>query len=244
MKFLVVAAFEPELTRFRELASRGSKLAAELVVEAVGVGVVEAAIGVTRCVAAHRPTHALMLGTCGAFAAAAGPAADRAHPAVGDVVTGARARLLDAAVLEERAAAPGPMPLAEALDAALHDALVAAGAKSVQIANTIAVTIDDALAARAAASLASLASGEAGEAGEPARPALPAVEHLEAFAFARACARAGVAAGVALGVANVVGADGREAWRNNHVEASARAAAVAWTALVRTSTRARSPARG
>ncbi len=192
MKLLVAAAFDPELVRFRELARTGAPV--ELETATLGVGLVDAAIGMTRCIARHAPTHALLLGTCGGI-----------RVATHEVVAGSVARL----AVEAHAEAPPPMRLEEELDPALHDALVAAGAKSVQIANTVGITVKDAIAI----------DGD--------------VEHLEAFAFARACAMHGVRCGVVLGVANAVGASGRGEWRANHVVASARAAEVAWSALER-----------
>ena len=179
----------------------------------------------TRCVARHRPDLALLLGTAGVL-----PRSDA--PALGEVVVASAVRLVDAAILDGTAQLPAPMPAAATLDGAVHAALVAAGARSVQIANTVGITVDDALAARIA-----------GAGGDD-------VEHLEAFAFARACASAGVPCGIVLGVANVVGSRGRAEWLANHTAASARAADVAWDALaalvalaVRTSTTAPSPER-
>ncbi|AKU98199.1 5'-methylthioadenosine nucleosidase [Labilithrix luteola] len=207
MKLLVVAAFEPELTEFRSLARDAN--VANLEVAAIGVGLVEAAIGMTRAIHQHRPTHALLLGTCGAFAGGV---------AINDVVTGARAILLDGPSVESRAALPPPLP--QECGLALAPPIVAAGATSVEIANTLGITTDDALATN----LSAAASKHPNPNG--------AVEHLEAFAFARACAAAGVVAGVVLGVANVVGSRGREQWRANHVGASAKAAQVAIRAVV------------
>ncbi|MBX3188483.1 MAG: hypothetical protein KF819_15820 [Labilithrix sp.] len=209
----MAAAWEPELSRFRAL-SRGDD---RFVVEPVGVGLVEAAIGLTRCILRHEPSHALLIGTCGAF--------EEAAP-LGSVVTASGASLVDRSLLARASELPPPMPSRAAFDAALHDALVAAGARSVHIANTVGITVDDALAA------------ELGGSGD--------VEHLEAFAFARACAAAGLACGVALGVANRVGSRGRDEWKATHERASARAAEVAYdalAALVRTSTTAPSPGR-
>lgn len=207
MKLLVVAAWEPELARFRErLGAAPPHL--DIVLETLGVGLVEAAIAMTRCAARHRPAAALLLGTCGAFGDAL---------AVGSVVAGAGARLVDAAAVEGTAALPAPMPVAASFDPAIHDALVGSGARSVQIANTLGITTDDALASR----LARPRSGDV----------RADVEHLEAFAFARACAVAGLPCGVALGVANVVGSKGRAEWLAGHASASAKAADVTWDAL-------------
>ena len=215
LKLLVVAAWEPELAHFRGRSA--DRPGIELVIETVGVGLVEASIAMTHCIARHRPTAALLLGTCGVFASAA-----MACP-VGSVVAGARVRIASASLAAKAAALPAPMPAEATFDAGIHDALVAAGARSVQIANTIGITIDDGLAANLAG------SGD--------------VEHLEAFAFARACASAGLPCGAVLGVANVVGASGRAEWLAGHVGASANAANVAIAALdavaqIRTSTTA------
>ena len=204
MKLLVVAAWEPELSRFRErLAELPSGI--ELVLDTLGVGLVEASIAMTQCVAREEPTAALLLGTCGTFGTEPG--------VVGTVVAAARVRLVDASVLEGSAALPAPMPAEATFDRGLHDALVRSGARSVQIANTVGITTDDALADR-------LARGCAAD-----------VEHLEAFAFARACASARVPCAAALGVANVVGAKGRAEWLAGHVRASQEAADLAWRAL-------------
>jgi len=207
VKLLVVAAWEPELVRFRERLSE-APAGVELVLAALGVGLVETSILMTRCVVREAPAAALLLGTCGVF-----ELEKERRPAVGSVVTGEAARLADASILEGAAALPGPMPAEVAFDRGLHDALVAAGARSVQIANTVGITTSDALAERLAAKTAA------------------DVEHLEAFAFARACAAAEVPCAAALGVANVVGAKGRAEWLANHVRASQEAADVAFRAL-------------
>lgn len=221
MRLLVVAAWEPELAHLRErLAAAPAPGGLAFVLETLGVGLVEAAIVMTQCVALHRPDGALLLGTCGAFTNAGLP--------LGAVVAGADVRLVDAS-----AALPAPMPSHATFDRAVHDALVAAGARSVQIANTLGITTDDALATR-------LARGGS------------EVEHLEAFSFARACARADVPCGAALAVANAVGASGRAEWLATHERASASAADLAYEALgaiaaalaLRSSTTARSPERG
>ncbi len=52
------------------------------------------------------------------------------------------------------------------------------------------------------------------------------VEHLEAFAVARACEHAGVKFSAVFGVANVVGSHGRDQWRENHERAAAAACAL------------------
>lgn len=222
LKLLVVAAWEPELVRFRERLAGGLPGPdVEIVLETLGVGLIEAAISTTQCVVRHRPDYALLIGTCGVF-----PGAGELRP--GAVVAGARVGLADASVQRGAAALPEPMPSDALFDGALHDALVAAGARSVQIANTLGITTEDELAVQ-------LAAGGFD------------VEHLEALSFARACARAGVPCGAALGIANVVGSKGRAEWLAGHVEASASAADLAYAALagatLRSSTTERSPGR-
>jgi nucleoside phosphorylase len=207
---LVVAAWDPELERFRALARE--PLAFGVQIQAVGIGPVDTAALVTRCILQHHPELVVLLGTCGA--------APDSGLGIGDVIVGTSVRLVDPSVVAARAA----MPYAEAaiaLDAEMQPALVAAGARPASIANTLGITTDDTLATALAP--------------------LGAVEHLEAYGVARACQLASVRCAVVLGVANEVGARGREDWRANHVEVSARAASVAWDALVRTSTTRRSP---
>jgi futalosine hydrolase len=202
MNLLVVAAWGPELERFQALAR-----AAQARTAAVGVGLVEASIGTTRLLApgagAPPPEAVVLIGTCGALPGSGlGP---------GDVVSVARARLVDVAVLAGRADLPPPMPAVAEADGLLR-ARLAPRAQGVTALATLGITTDDALAAELAPH--------------------GAIEHLEVFAVARACAAAGVPWCAVLGVANPVGAAGRAAWRANHVMASARAAEVVCDALL------------
>lgn len=199
LHLLVTAAWLPELERFRELLKAEPR--ADVVLDAMGIGLPDASIGLTRCIMTRRPTHVLALGTAGA--------APTSGLAIGDVVVGQSVRLVDPTAVEGRAALPYA---AEApFDAAMVDALFAAGARPCVIANTLGITTDDALAQKLGV--------------------LAPVEHLEAYAVARACQALGVPCTIALGIANVVGSSGREQWRANHVAASARAAEVAFEAL-------------
>ena len=226
---LVAAAWEPELERFRALArdDSGDDPSAwepafggcDLAVEPIGIGLVDTTAGVTRSIARLGPSAVVLLGTCGA--------APSSGLRIGDVVVGTSVRLVDPAVVEERAAMPYASE-AVSLDPSMGAALVAAGAREATIVNTLGITTDDVLAVKLAA--------------------LGQVEHLEAYGVARACQTAPgappVRCAVVLGIANVVGASGRAEWRANHVAASARAAEVAWAAMrpaFRTSTTRRSP---
>jgi nucleoside phosphorylase len=84
------------------------------------------------------------------------------------------------------------------LSGPLSEALTREGAGSVDVATTLAITTDDALAAR-------LADHTRCD-----------VEHLEAFAVARACNARSIPLAVVLGVANIVGSGARAEWLENH----------------------------
>jgi len=137
MKWLVVSAWEPELTAFRELAKGIDKM--PIVAEAAGIGAIEAAIGLTRSVEQHRPTDILFLGTCGAFA--------RAALALGSVVVARSIALVDLAVVEGRAKKLATL-VCEAPETSLRSSFVDRGARPAVVANTIGVTLDDDLATR------------------------------------------------------------------------------------------------
>ncbi len=80
------------------------------------------------------------------------------------------------------------------------------------LAITLAITTDDALAAQIASKSGCTA------------------EHMEAYGVAAVCARSSIPFAAALGVANVVGSTARDEWRANNVAASEAAAAlvIAW----------------
>lgn len=202
MNLLCVSAFQPELTRFRELAPAGVHL------EAAGIGLVECALGTAELLARYSPAEAIFLGTCGSA---------RADLAIGDVVFATSVSLF---------AGPGAELVGETdvvvpTETKLRDALIAAGATPATVATALGITVTNDLAGHVSA------TGD--------------VEHLEAYAFVRACARANVPCAVVLGVANVVGAKGRAEWRANHARASALAAETLAEAITlsRTSTTTR-----
>lgn len=199
MNLLCVSAFEPELTRFRELAP------SRIATAPAGIGLVECALGTAELLARHSPAEAVFLGTCGSA---------RADLAIGDVIVATSVSLFVGPGSE----LVGETDLVVPMNRAMRDALVAAGATPATVATTLGVTVTDDLATHVAA------TGD--------------VEHLEAYAFVRACARANVPCAVVLGVANLVGARGRAEWRANHPKASAHAAETLADAISRTSTTA------
>jgi nucleoside phosphorylase len=202
---LVAGAFAPELAPFRPRLGDG--LAATLgrtrvVAKAVGIGLVNAAVGTATRLPSLCPRAVVLVGTCGAYGGT---------PILrGTAVVARKVRLVDTASCEGRAAIPDPMttsidasaPIVQGLSAA------AAGALVVDVATTLAVTTDDPLAARVA------------------HASTTQVEHLEAFAVASACAAFGVPFAAVLGVANAVGSRGRDEWRTGHRAAADAAAAV------------------
>jgi nucleoside phosphorylase len=211
-----VAAFHPELAPLR--ATLGAALHGrigphQVTASAVGIGLAQASVGAAVRVGDARPRAVVLVGTCGAY-----PGSDLA---VGDVIAGRRVLLVDPSVVDGGAQFPEPMSLACEADVAMREGLSRAGARPADIATTLAVTVDDALAGRIAA-------------GTGAH-----VEHLEAHGVATACAAWGVPFAAALGVANGVGSRAREEWRVHHRSAAEAAVrvVVAWLASL-TSVRA------
>jgi nucleoside phosphorylase len=206
---LVVAAHPPELVGLEALlgdALRGEVEGVHVAAEAVGIGLAAAAAGTASALRAHAPRAVVLVGTCGVYE-------NRGRDlAISAVVTASRIHLASTAVVEGRAAFPGPMRTVIEPDAPLSDALSGEPVRRVGLATTLAITTDDALAKR----VGELLGCE--------------VEHLEAFAVATACACAQVPFAVVLGVANRVGSRARDEWVRHH-EAAGRAATdvvVAW----------------
>lgn len=195
MDLLVVAAFPPELAALRPRLGDtldGAIGGRDVAARAVGIGLPGAAVGTALALASLRPRAVVLVGTCGVYARSKGEL-----PLLG-VAVARRVRLVEPAEIEGRVAFPDPMSLVCDVDARIALALASHGGVSADVATTLGVTTDDALAARIAAASST------------------AVEHLEAFAVARACASLGVPFAAALGVANVVGATARDEWRTHH----------------------------
>jgi nucleoside phosphorylase len=201
-----MAAFEPELAALR--ATLGPRLAVgdvALTARTVGIGLAAAALGASAQLRAALPRAAVLVGTCGAYARD-----ERAAPAIGDVVVASAIRLMDAGALSRVSEFPPLLATSCAIDERLGAGIAGDRLRRVQVATTLAITVDD-----AAAKVVGRAGAE--------------VEHLEAFSVALACADVGVAFAAVLGVANIVGSKAREQWRENHV----RAAEAAATEVVR-----------
>jgi futalosine hydrolase len=207
---LVLAAFHPELESLR--ARLGDAMHARLggrdvVARVVGIGLSMAAAGAAMRLAEVATRAVVLVGTCGAYPGSG--------VEIGQVVAPSRVRLVSAAVVDRIAQFPDPMSVVSDANGPMVDALRGAGACAGDLATTLAITIDDAAAARIAH-----ASGAA-------------VEHLEAHGVASACAARGVPFAAALGVANIVGSRARDEWRAHHRAAAAAAADVVLRALDR-----------
>jgi futalosine hydrolase len=215
---LLLAAFVPELAPLRAVLGDGMRArvgCADVAARVVGIGLPMAAAGAAMQVAEVRPRAVVALGTCGVYAATAGGASDASTPlAIGDVAAARRVWLLDVGAVLGAAQFPEPMSTAVDANGALADALERAGAKRADVATTLAITVDDAMATRIAH--APMQGVERGS----------RVEHLEAFGIAAACAARGIPFAAALGVANTVGSRGRDEWRMHHRRAAAAAAEV------------------
>ena len=221
---LIVAAFAPELEGLEPLLGEGMQAdvgGLSFCAKPIGIGLISAASGAASRVEAAKPRAVALIGTCGAYprggldgsssGGSGRSSSDRASPArrylaMGDVVVGKSVFLVDASVAAGKAAFPEPMSTQIDPHPALTAALSVSGAPRVNIATTLAITTDDALAAHL---------GQATD---------TAVEHLEAFAVGTACAALDVPYAVVLGVANIVGSKGRAQWRTGH-RAAAEAAA-------------------
>jgi nucleoside phosphorylase len=200
---LILSAHPPELSGLRPILGdhlRGTVGGRQVATRAIGIGLVAAASGATAAFQSFEPEAVILVGTSGAYAGRG--------IALGEVVTGRRICLVSTAVAESRGAFPPPMQTAVEASGPLSGALSDLGARPVSVATTLAITTDDALAARAAAHRDC------------------DVEHLEAYAVAEVCAARAISFGVVLGVANVVGARAREQWQQNHRAAGDAAGAL------------------
>lgn len=201
---LLLGAFAPELEPLAPALGeglRGRVGVHEVAARAVGIGLPRAAVGAANHIADLRPRTVLAIGTCGAYAVPSG----EPPLAIGDVVVGRRIRLVDRSVVAGAAQFPEPMSLEIAADASLVEGLTLAGARPVDVATTLAITVNDA------------------NAPDGTSPGRATVEHLEAFGVGEACASHGVAFAVLLGIANRVGPSAREEWRTHHRAAASAA---------------------
>jgi nucleoside phosphorylase len=201
---LILAAFDPELAPLRSALGkemRGNIGGNIAIARVMGVGLPAACVGAANELDAPKPRAVVAIGTCGAYASS--------RLAAGDVVIARRIRLVSPSVLESLSEFPEPMQITVDAHVRLADSISrTTGVRAADVATTLAITTDDATAARIAQSTGAH------------------VEHLELYGAAVACAARAIPFGAVLAVANVVGASGREEWRRHHDEASVAAAGV------------------
>lgn len=190
---LLCAAVDDELLPFRERLSGAEGVR----FGAIGVGPVEAALGVSAAME-DRPSLAILVGTCGAF-----PGVDLR---VGQAVLVERSILAASDVGLGRSYVPDPAQIVSHAEEGLASSLAETGLPRVGCVTVPAITRD-------------LASAEA-----LARASGMEVEHLEAHAFLRAAERRAIPAACVLGIANLVGPTAHEEWKQNAALASSAAA--------------------
>ena len=194
---LIVSAFEPEIAPLRRLV-RGLR---GIVLEPVGIGAIDAAVGAAGAIARARPARVLFVGTAGIYGRE-----KEARQAIGTAVVAGEILCMSTAALKGEAYLPGPMVVQVPTSRSLQTAL-AGGAGDLRnlprdVASPLAITRSAALGRRIAE-----ATGAT-------------LENLEAFAVARAAAAAGVPFAAVLGVANRVGPTGHDEWQRHHRAAS------------------------
>lgn len=197
---LILAAHAPELAGLRDALGAGLRGAiAGLNVECatVGVGMPASAAGTTRNLTELAPRAVVLIGSCGLY-----PRRIEFRPLIPVIPTGAR--LLEPSVLQDQAAFPAPMQLLTLFDRALSDGLSQSDPGSLrgEVATTLAITTDDALA--------QTLGGKSG----------CSAENLEAYSVALACAAHDVPLGAVLVATNAVGSRGRAQW-STHQRAAA-----------------------
>jgi nucleoside phosphorylase len=206
---LILSAWEPELAPLRRLL-RGSPVARTVVLEPIGVGTVDAAVGATLALARARPRRVIFVGTAGVY-----PGAEARALPVGTAAIAGELRLVSTATLRGDAYHPAPL-VATATSTPALQARLARAAPDVPAGVTVACP----LAITHTAALARRISGTGA-----------ALENLEAFAVARAAVAARVPFAAVLGVSNVVGPRAHAEWRANHLAASRAACHVVWSLL-------------
>jgi futalosine hydrolase len=191
---LIVSAFEPEIAALRRLV-RGHK---QLVLEPVGIGAIDAAVGATRAIGRVRPARVLFVGTAGIYGGQ-----KEARQAIGTAAVAGEVLCMSTAALKGEAYLPGPMVVQLPTSRSLQSALSAGRAGQPRhVACPLAITRSAALGRRI-----TKATGAT-------------LENLEAFAVARAAAAAAIPFAAVLGVANRVGPTGHEEWQRHHRAAS------------------------
>lgn len=131
MRWLILSAFEPEITPLRQQLSG----MADVSFVPVGIGLVDAAIGSDRALDDHPFTAVIFVGTCGAF--------EESALEIGDVVVSRAAKIISPLVVKGRGAFPEPFVRGVVSDGSLAHQFVAAGCRHADIGTTLAITTHD-----------------------------------------------------------------------------------------------------
>lgn len=205
---LVLSAWDPEVAPLARLLRAHPSDGKGVALAAVGVGLVDAAVGAARAIAAAKPSRVIFVGTAGVY-----PAAARALP-IGSAALAGEVRLVSTATLRGDAYAPAPLVSTTSTAEALRERLARAASLPVAtVACPVAITKTTALARKLGATGATL-------------------ENLEVFAVARAADAAGLPFAAVLGISNVVGPNAHAEWRAHHQAASRAACHVVWNGLL------------
>jgi nucleoside phosphorylase len=201
---LILAAHAPELSGLR--GALGPTLAGvvdglRVVCATVGVGLPVAGGGTMRHVRDARPRAVMLLGSCGLYTRRV-----EYRPLLPVIPNGIR--LVDPSVISAKSAFPAPMQLLIEPDTGLAAGLAKAdpNALRAEVATTLSITTDDALAARIG------------------RRTQCCAENLEAFSVALACAARDLPFAAVLVSTNAVGSSGREQWSKHQRKAAERGA--------------------
>jgi nucleoside phosphorylase len=190
---LIVAAHAPEMAGLRPYLSDnliGTIRGVRVHGKAVGIGMGVAGPSTARGIVAVRPRAVLLVGSCGVY-----PGLPQYRPH--DVLVSSRVQLVSHAVNAGRSEFPAPMQTSVDCNSLLAAGLAASGGRVfvAPIANTLARTIDDVVAASVHAATGCDS------------------ENLEAFGAAMACKAAEVPFVAVLGVSNIVGSTGAHDWK-------------------------------
>ena len=212
-RWLVLAAWPPELAELRRLLRHRSDTGLRVVARAAGVGLVEAAIGATSAIAEVKPDAVMFVGTAGSYPGL------RPDLALAGVVAARRLLLSADGVATGDAYLPPRLPATQETTLTLRRVAAAAGLLMADVACPLAIT------SRSAAL------------GHRARTPACDVENLEAFAVARAAATAGLPFAAILGISNAVGSSAHAAWKRNATRAAAAACRAALKMIERATVR-------
>jgi futalosine hydrolase len=208
-RWLVLAAWLPELTELRRLLRR--RTSQEIVTRVAGVGLVEAAIGATAAIADVKPDAIMFVGTAGLYPGR------RPDLAWAGVVAARRLVLSADGLASGHAYLPPALPAAQESTMALRRIAAAAGLLMADVACPLAITLRPSAV------------------GRRARSSVCDVENLESFAVARAAVAAGLPFAAILGISNAVGPSAHAAWKRHAIRAAAAACRAALEVIGRSS---------